>query len=247
VPHTDFPLPFLATPFHHHLSLAGLGPLAVVWFLYAVAAVGAVLAIVTVMVGSAVVHVALGLLVCGLYAAILVWSVASRLLFLDWSGAGPVLAIESYRGLPLSLGRVRLFVATGDKVDSVTPEAFAAVSPLIGRMLNRNDATVMLGLAAWLSGDQTNAVRRWRSLPPLALLLRQDAAARLAWRAQREGGLDELIESWRRALSHVYQGGRIEQVADELCRVADREGLAGLEAGLRRILSPSARLRDAPM
>jgi UDP-N-acetylmuramyl pentapeptide phosphotransferase/UDP-N-acetylglucosamine-1-phosphate transferase len=33
VPHTEFPLPFLATPLHHHLNLIGLRPLQVVgWF-----------------------------------------------------------------------------------------------------------------------------------------------------------------------------------------------------------------------
>ena len=42
VPHTEFPLPFTATPLHHHFEMLGIGRLPVVWLFWSFSILAAV-------------------------------------------------------------------------------------------------------------------------------------------------------------------------------------------------------------
>lgn len=232
VPHTDFPLPFLATPFHHHMSLVGLGPLETVGSLYAIAAIGACLASVAAIFPryAPAPAIVLGI---ALYAVVLLWSLASKGLFLLWSDGGAGGEVALCRGLPFAVGGLRLFVDTGDRVRGLPAATRLEIAPWLDRRMNRHDAAAALGLCSWAAGDRDAAARRWRSLPVLSLLVREEAAVRLAEHARSTEGLDVLLQTWGQALGQAYQEGRLEIVCARLARRAATEGMDGLACALR--------------
>jgi len=232
IPHTDFPLPFLATPFHHHLSLAGLGPLQTVVWMYGIASIGAVLSVLGTL-GPHSATWAIAALGVGLYVAIVSWSLTSKGLFLLWSEGNAGGMITLCRGVPYKVGRLRLYVETGDQVRDLPSASRAEVAPWLARRLNRHDAAAVLGLCAWIAGDRDSAAHRWRSLPVLSLILRESAAVRLVDHARSSGQLDGLLQNWEQALGQVYQAGRLGVVCARLARVASSEGMDSLAHALR--------------
>lgn len=241
VPHTDFPLPFLATPFHHHLSLAGLGPLQTVFWLYAVAGVGALLSIFEALAPWRASRPIAVVAAAALYVAVLLWSLASKGQFLRWREGDGGATIVAYRGVPYEVGRLRLYAETGERVCSLPCAARGSVAPWLDRRLGRHDVAAILGLCAWLAGDREAAVRRWQALPVLTLLLREDVAVLAAEHARSTGQLDGLLHSWRQALGQVYQAGRLEIVCARLARVAAVRALEALGVALCEHTSPARR------
>jgi phospho-N-acetylmuramoyl-pentapeptide-transferase len=101
-PHTEFPLPLLAAPIHHHFEVAGWGRLEIVRLLYGVGLVAGMAAVVAAVGGG---WLAAGYVLAGATLAAL-WSLAGlyRTFYLAVGPAG-WLALNS--GVPFHLGQTR--------------------------------------------------------------------------------------------------------------------------------------------
>lgn len=230
VPHTEFPLPFLATPLHHHLNLIGLRPLQVVAWFWLLQLTATVLALSAAVLAAPVLRAACwaaGLLLLILASAILA---ATKGLFLDVSGqtgAAPELVIR--RGLPFQLWHWRAY----RDVESVPDvPALSGGSGSLGRPLQRYDALSRAAFLVERAGQPERAAALRRRLPVASLLLRPEAALLVARQGMAAGNLSALSEEWRRALRPVFQEGRIDAVLDHLVSLAQAQGDCPLAAAL---------------
>jgi hypothetical protein len=224
VPHTEFPLPFLATPLHHHLNLIGLRPLQVVaWFW-------------TLQLGAGALGIAAALVVPPYWRA-LCWSAgvlmlvvaaiglaATKAVFLDGCGAGSPLALK--RGLPFALWRRPLY-----RLVEVLPgvPVLAADGGRLGRPMHRYDALCSAAVLADRAGNREQASALLRRVPAFNLLLRPEAALLAATNAEATGELPALLDGWRRTLRPVFQEGRCDLLLEQLAALArerDDEALA---------------------
>jgi len=239
VPHTEFPLPFLATPFHHHLSLIGLGPLDTVLWLYSLAGSGALLSIAAATVISVPIRLSVALIAVLLYGALLAWTLLSRGSFLSWDDqdAGKT-RIQIRRGLPLRLLGKELSWSVGETVGPIPPSICPVIQPLLYRRIGRNDAPAALAQCLWLAGDTEAALQRWRAMPPLALLLRPEYAVYVAQHAYQNGALDALLHTWREALKPMYQSGRTEIALRQIISRAEGEEQQAFRAALVAVAGP---------
>jgi UDP-N-acetylmuramyl pentapeptide phosphotransferase/UDP-N-acetylglucosamine-1-phosphate transferase len=230
VPHTEFPLPFLATPLHHHLNLIGRRPLqSVAWFwLLQVAAT--VFALAAAILEAPVIRAACwaaGLLLLILASATLA---ATKGLFLDVVGK-PAGAAELVirRGLPCQLWGWRIY----RDVERVPGElALPCRSGSLGRSLPRYDALWRAAILAEQAGQSAQAAELLGRLPVASLLLRPEAALLVARQAMAAGNLPALDDAWRRALRLVYQEGRLDIVLEYLGSLAQAQGDCALAAAL---------------
>jgi UDP-N-acetylmuramyl pentapeptide phosphotransferase/UDP-N-acetylglucosamine-1-phosphate transferase len=167
VHHTEFPLPFLATPLHHHFDLLGMDRKKLV---YTAWTLGAIFAVLSVMVSIDTIAWQRYL---GRFLAILlmgmIWAsgTMSRLYFV---GKLPNARMRHQRlalyfGFPYALMRLRLyrFVESIDASEDVieTPAEDAA---LFQRM-NIYDARAMLGLYCYRAGYFPAAQAQWNRIP----------------------------------------------------------------------------------
>ncbi len=241
VPHTEFPLPFLATPLHHHLNLIGLKPLQVVaafWVLQIGAgAFGLAAALLAPPLERAACWAA-GVLVVVLVAGVLA---GTRSLFLDIQADGANcggLAIK--RGLPFGLWRFPLYRLVEEVPDVPVPGGDRG---WLGRPLHRYDALCRAAMLAEAAGQPAQASALLRRVPALNLMLRPEAALLLAAKAAERGELAALLDDWRRVLRPVFQEGRLDLVLDQLAALALAQGDAALARALsaqRRSISPGA-------
>lgn len=176
VPHTEFPLPFLATPLHHHFDLLGWDRRRLVYGAWALGACFAALGVLTVFAPETWQRY-LGRIVMLLIAWI-VWSSGgwTKRYFI---GAHPAertrrrrLALfygYPYRFLGLRLYHlVEIIEASEDVIE--TP---AEVQALWQRM-NIFDARAMLGLYCYRAGYYPAALAQWTRIPQSNLALRPD-------------------------------------------------------------------------
>lgn len=231
VPHTEFPLPFLATPLHHHLNLVGLKPLQVVAFLWLQQALAMALGIGAILISLPWLRVAFGL--AGLLVLLLppLALALTKSLFLGTSPGRcgrPEVAI--YRGLPLQFWSWRLYRPL-EALPGVRPPEHGLAA--LERPLPRYEVLCNAALLAACSGQAETAAALLRRVPPLNLLLRPAAAILVADAAHVNGELPTLIESWRRALLAVYQEGRLDLPLEEFADLAASRGNMRLAEALR--------------
>jgi UDP-N-acetylmuramyl pentapeptide phosphotransferase/UDP-N-acetylglucosamine-1-phosphate transferase len=174
VPHTEFPLPFLATPLHHHLNLIGLKPLQIVLFLWLQQAAAMVLGIGAILLSLPWLRVAFGL--AGVLVLLLppLALALTKSLFLG-AGASPggQSTVAMYRGLPLQLWSWRLYRPAEPLPEVRRPEHGAALAE---RPLPRYEVLCSAARLAACSGQAETAAALLRRVPPLNLLLRPQAA-----------------------------------------------------------------------
>jgi UDP-N-acetylmuramyl pentapeptide phosphotransferase/UDP-N-acetylglucosamine-1-phosphate transferase len=178
VPHTEFPLPFLATPLHHHFDLLGWDRRRLVYGAWALGACFASLGVLVYFAPETWQRYLGRLLV--LLLAWVIWSSGS------WSrryfvGKCPPerqrrRRLALYYGYPLRLGRLRLYhlVETTDANEDVI-ETPAEELALWHRM-NIYDARAMLGLFCYRAGYFPAAVAQWNRIPESNRKLRPDIA-----------------------------------------------------------------------
>lgn len=230
VPHTEFPLPFLATPLHHHLNLVGLRPLQCQALFWRLQVVAAALGIGATLVPAAWPRAALWL--AGLLALLLPLSALAALqpLFLseERTASGEV-ALTICRGRPWQLWSLRLYRPVERLPGLRLPDGARG---LLERPLKRYDALCLAAEAALAAGRPAEAQALLRRVPALNLLLRPEAALLAASLGEREGALDDLLHGWQAALRPHYQEGRLELVIDELRERALAAGQPALAAAL---------------
>lgn len=182
VPHTEFPLPFLATPLHHHFDLLGWDRRRLV---YGAWALGAVFAALGVMVGLAPFpwQRYLGrILVLIIYS--IVWSSGS------WSkayfvGKHPAERLRRrrlalYYGYPYRLMGIRLYhlvevIEASEDIIETPAEELA-----LWQRMNIFDARAMLGLYCYRAGYYPAALAQWTRIPERNRLLRPEIGRLLA-------------------------------------------------------------------
>ncbi len=182
VPHTEFPLPFLATPLHHHFDLLGWDRRRLV---YGSWALGACFAILGIMVGLAPFpwERYIGRFIIVLLAAI-VWSSGS------WSKSyfvGKYTSPSStsharrhrlalYYGYPFQIMKLRLYhmveiIEASENVIETPAEELA-----LWQRMTIFDARAMLGLYCYRAGYYPAALAQWNSIPERNRILRPEIA-----------------------------------------------------------------------
>jgi UDP-N-acetylmuramyl pentapeptide phosphotransferase/UDP-N-acetylglucosamine-1-phosphate transferase len=182
VPHTEFPLPFLATPLHHHFDLLGWDRRRLV---YGAWALGACFALLGVMVGTApeTWERYLGRILV-LILAWLVWSSGSwtRKYFI---GKHPAerrrrRRLALFYGYPYTLFGISLFKlveiieASEDVIETPAEEV------ALWHRMSIFDARAMLGLYCYRAGYYPAALAQWTHIPEVNRALRPEIARLLA-------------------------------------------------------------------
>ncbi len=182
VPHTEFPLPFLATPLHHHFDLIGWDRRRLV---YGAWALGACFAILGVMVGLApeTWERYLGRILV-LILAWLLWSSGSwtRRYFVGKHPAERTRRrrLALYYGFPYRLmglnlyHRVEIIEASEDVIETPAEEL------ALWQRMNIFDARAMLGLYCYRAGYFPAALVQWTRIPESNRAFRPEIARLLA-------------------------------------------------------------------
>lgn len=178
IPHTEFPLPFLATPLHHHFDLLGVDRRKLVYGAWALGACFAILGVTTNFVALPWQRY-LGRIVI-LLIAWLVWSSGS------WSkryfvGKHPAERLHRrrlalYYGYPYRLmginlcHLVELIEANEDVIETPAEEA------TLWQRMNICDARALLGLYCYRAGYFPAALAQWTRIPESNRALRPEIA-----------------------------------------------------------------------
>src|SRR5205814_6514177 len=182
IPHTEFPLPFLATPLHHHFDLLGWDRRRLVYGAWALGAIFAALGVFIGLVNLTWARYLGRILVLLLFAA--VWSSGS------WSksyfiGKYPAQRqkrrrLALYYGYPYKLLGIPLchLVETIEASEGVieTPAEEAA----LWQRMNIFDARAMLGLYCYRAGYFPAALVQWTRIPEENRAIRPEIARLLA-------------------------------------------------------------------
>lgn len=182
ISHTEFPLPFLATPLHHHFDLLGWDRQRLV---YCAWMLGACFALLGVMVGISPLtwQRYLGRIL-GLILAWMIWSSGSwtRYYFVGKHPAERARRrkLALYYGLPYRLMGIRLYhcveiiEASEDVIETVAEEL------ALWQRINIFDARAMLGLYCYRAGYFPAALAQWTRIPESNRTLRPEIARLLA-------------------------------------------------------------------
>lgn len=182
VPHTEFPLPFLATPLHHHFDLLGWDRRRLV---YGAWAIGACFAVLGVMVGLApeTWERYLGRILV-LILAWAVWSSGSwtRRYFVGLHPAERTRRrrLALYYGYPYRMMGLNLFhlvevIEANEEIIETPTENIA-----LWQRMNIFDARAMLGLYCYRAGYYPAALAQWTRIPEGNRALRPEIARLLA-------------------------------------------------------------------
>src|SRR5881227_1254366 len=178
VPHTEFPLPFLATPLHHHFDLLGWNRRRLVYGAWAMGAGFAILGVASFFATETWERYLCRILII-IFAAI-IWSSGS------WSrkyfvGKHPAERTRRRRlalfyGFPFRLMGLRLFhlvevIEASEDVIETPAEELA-----LWQRMNIFDARAMLGLYCYRAGYYPAALAQWTRIPEKNRMLRPDIA-----------------------------------------------------------------------
>jgi UDP-N-acetylmuramyl pentapeptide phosphotransferase/UDP-N-acetylglucosamine-1-phosphate transferase len=182
VPHTEFPLPFLATPLHHHFDLLGWDRRRLV---YGAWALGAVFSLLGVMVSLAPLtwERYLGRILV-LVVFLIVWSSGSwtKCYFIGKHPAERVRRrrLALYYGYPFRVMGIRLYHlveiidASEDVIETPSEESS------LWQRINIFDARSMLGLYCYRAGYYPAALAQWTRIPERNRVLRPEINRLLA-------------------------------------------------------------------
>ena len=175
VPHTEFPIPFTATPLHHHFEMLGIGRLRVVWILWSFGALAAVSGIVVAAfptfhlapVGAALV----------LYAVLVgsaVWTTGRFLGVVNAADGSAVLAVCG--GRPYTVFGRRLYRVV-ERTATPLPAARDRHVIALWQPCNRWDVLANLAYAQALAGETAAAQATWQRIPEASRKLRAEHPA----------------------------------------------------------------------
>lgn len=224
VPHVEYPLPFLATPFHHHFNLLGWKPLTVVRLLWFFQALGitwsGVMLFAPVEDRPALWLFGMAGLVLGVFAIAL--SSKRMIVRVECRGAQQWLVIS--RGSLLQIGRWHLErEAFRCELASNTSNAMLSYVAV----MHRYDAWAFAATAV-LQQDPRLTLELGQRIRPLSIILRPGLSLALITAAYHECMLDSLFASWRRALREVYQEGRLDVLLQEWSMLLHQRGETAL-------------------
>lgn len=170
VPHTEFPIPFTATPLHHHFEMFGIGRLRVVWLFWTFSALAAVSGIVVAAFPTFHVAPVGGALV--LYAILIgsaIWTTGRFLGVVKADDGAAVLAVCG--GRPYTVFGRRLYrIVEHTSTPVPSPSDQQAIS--LWQPCNRWDVLANLAYAQVLAGDKASAQETWQRIPEASRTLR---------------------------------------------------------------------------
>ncbi|GCF07677.1 hypothetical protein KDI_12410 [Dictyobacter arantiisoli] len=176
VPHTEFPLPFLATPLHHHFDLLGWDRRRLVYAAWALGACFAALGIVVSLVPFSWQRYIGRFLI--LLLAILIWSSGSwsKNYFVGKHSDGRTRRqrLALYYGYPFAIMRIKLYhmvevtEASEDVIETPAEEL------ALWQRMTIFDARAMLGLYCYRAGYYPAALAQWTRIPERNRVLRPE-------------------------------------------------------------------------
>ena len=170
VPHTEFPIPFTATPLHHHFEMFGIGRLRVVWLFWTFSALAAVSGIVVAAFPTFHVAPVGGALV--LYAVLIgsaIWTTGRFLGVAKAADGSEVLAVCG--GRPYTVFGRRLYRVV-ELTATPPPPAREQQAIALWQPCNRWDVLANLAYAQVLAGDMAAARETWQRIPEASRTLR---------------------------------------------------------------------------
>ena len=175
VPHTEFPIPFTATPLHHHFEMLGIGRLRVVWLLWTFCALAAVSGIVVAAFPTFHVVPVGGALV--LYASLVgsaIWTTGRFLGVVKAADGSAVLAVCG--GRPFTVFGRRLYRVV-ELTATPVPSSSDQQAISLWQPCNRWDVLANLAYAQTLGGDKQSALETWQRIPEASRKLRMEHPA----------------------------------------------------------------------
>ena len=172
VPHTEFPLPFTATPLHHHFEMLGIGRLRVVWLLWTFSALAAISGIVV--AAFPTFHVAPvggALLLYTILIGSAVWTTGRFLGITKADDGSEVLAICG--GRPYTIFGRRLYRVV-EMTATPLPAAPNRQMIALWQPSNRWDVLANLAYAQALAGEKDAARETWERIPEASRKLRTE-------------------------------------------------------------------------
>lgn len=170
VPHTEFPIPFTATPLHHHFEMFGIGRLRVVWLFWTFSALAAVSGIVVAAFPTFHVAPVGGALV--LYAVLIgsaIWTTGRFLGVAEAADGSEVLVVCG--GRPYTVFGRRLYRVV-ELTATPPPPAREQQMIALWQPCNRWDVLANLAYAQVLAGDMAAARETWQRIPEASRTLR---------------------------------------------------------------------------
>ena len=170
VPHTEFPIPFTATPLHHHFEMLGIGRLRVVWLLWTFCALAAVSGIVVAAFPTFHVVPVGGAL--ALYASLVgsaIWTTGRFLGVVKAADGSAVLAVCG--GRPFTVFGRRLYRVV-ELTATPVPSSSNQQAIALWQPCNRWDVLANLAYAQALAGDRKSALATWQRIPEASRTLR---------------------------------------------------------------------------
>ena len=170
VPHTEFPIPFTATPLHHHFEMLGIGRLRVVWLLWTFCALAAVSGIVVAAFPTFHVAPVGGALV--LYASLVgsaIWTTGRFLGVVKAADGSADLAVCG--GRPYTVFGRRLYRVV-ELTATPVPSSSDQQAIALWQPCNRWDVLANLAYAQVLAGDRKSALATWQRIPEASRTLR---------------------------------------------------------------------------
>ena len=170
VPHTEFSLPFTATPLHHHFEMLGIGRLRVVWLLWTFSALAAISGIVVAAFPTFHVAPVGGALL--LYTVLIgsaVWTTGRFLGITKADDGSEVLAVCG--GRPYTVFGRRLYRVV-EMTATPLPAAPDRQMIALWQPSNRWDVLANLAYAQVLAGDKASAQETWQRIPEASRTLR---------------------------------------------------------------------------
>ena len=172
VPHTEFPLPFTATPLHHHFEMLGIGRLPVVWLFWSFSILAAVSGIIVAAFPRLHVVTVGGAL---LFYAVLIGGA----MWLTGRFLGTATTTDDSRALAVCAGRP--YTLLGRRLYRVVERTHIPLpSPQEQQMLrlwqpcNRWDVLANLAYAQALAGEHDAARKTWQRIPEASRKLREE-------------------------------------------------------------------------
>jgi hypothetical protein len=183
IPHTEFPLPFLAAPLHHHFDLLGWNRKHLVYGAWALGAIFATLSVM-ISVDTIVWQRYMARFLAFVLMAI-IWSSGTwtKSYFVgkqDTPGRKRHSRLALYYGYPLAIMGIKLFhhvesiEASEDVIETPSEEA------ALWQRMNIYDARAMLGLYCYRAGYYPAAMAQWSRIPERNRVLRPEIALLLA-------------------------------------------------------------------
>ncbi|GCF08719.1 hypothetical protein [Dictyobacter arantiisoli] len=183
VPHTEFPLPFLAAPLHHHFDLLGWDRKRLVygaWMLGAIFASLSVFISVDTIVWQRYMARFLGFILMGIIWTSGTWTKNYFVGKQAMSGLKRHQRLALYYGYPLEVLGVKLYhhveniEASEDMIETPTEDI------ALWQRMSIFDARSMLGLYCYRAGYYPAALAQWNRIPERNRLLRPEIALLLA-------------------------------------------------------------------